>query len=555
MAQILPFDDSSLDTRAFFDRFPESLESSGWVVSNANKKDGTPYTGQWAIEEAHVYPGFVGVTGLVMKSDAAYAAVSKVLPQPIVADDDDLVVQYEVKFQQEVSCAGAYVKLLSGDIDGSSFSDETPFQVRFGPDICGSENKVDLALQKAVNADTVISEMNDAPLARKNLLSNLYTLIIRRNRDVEIRINGQVAKAGNLYKSTGLMTPPLEEPSYIEDPTAEKPADWDEREFIIDESAEKPADYDEKYGDMWVADPAVNKPEGWNDDESVPKYIRDKTAQKPAEWNDDEDGEWIAPFIKNPLCAVGCGRWEAPMVVNPNYVGEWVPPSIENPAYRGPWTPPLIKNTAVTTSEILSQPITAVGFDLWSMQADTMFNNIYVGHSVVEAERIGNETFIPKLKVEQEIYDKTKPKPKHEPLAPPRTFEDILSLESDGVFANYVRAVKAFSLSQYEVTRAYWQQFQIDPLEAIILNPIRFVTSCVLMFAAFIVSIGLLNVLLFLFLSSKQNAEEEAQAAREKAAKEKREKEEELDRAAQEMLVGTTTGRASAGSTKSRKVN
>lgn len=555
VAQFVPFDDSSLSAGSFFDSFPNPLDNSGWTISNTNKKDGTPYTGQWLVEEAHKYPGFEGDSGLVLKSDATYAAVSKVLPQAISADNDDLVVQYEVKFQQEISCAGAYIKLLSGAIDGASFNDETPFQVRFGPDICGANNKVDVALQKAVDKDTVVSEMTELPLARKNLLSNLYTLIIRRNRDVEIRINGQVAKAGNLYKTTGIMTPQLEEPAYIEDPAAEKPADWDEREYIIDDSAEKPTDYDATFGSMWVPDPSVEKPEGWNDDESIPRYIRDKNAQKPTEWNDEEDGEWIEPFIKNPLCSVGCGKWEAPMVVNPDYVGEWVPPSIENPAYKGKWTPPLIKNPAVTTAEILSQPITAVGFDLWSMQSDTMFNNIYVGHSVEDAERIGNATFIPKLKLEQEIYEKTKPKPKHEPLSPPRTFEDILS-ESDNVMAAYANVVKAFAQNQYAISAVFWKRFQEDPVEAILLNPLRFFGSCFLILVAFVFSVGLLNVLLFLFLSSKKQAEDEAQANRDRAAKEKREQEEQLDQKAEEILGGATaTGRDSAGTLKTRKVH
>ena len=38
-------------------------------------------------------------------------------------------------------------------------------------------------------------------MARTNELTNLYTLIIKSNQDFEIRVNGQVAKAGNLYKN------------------------------------------------------------------------------------------------------------------------------------------------------------------------------------------------------------------------------------------------------------------------------------------------------------------------------------------------------------------
>ena len=139
----LPVFSGNLDNLSFFDQFSiESLAESGWVVSEAHKEDSTPYRGQWAIDEAYKYPGFAGDRALAMKTDATYYAISKALPQPISAENEDLVVQYEVKYQKEISCAGAYVKLLSDLVKAQEFSDSSPFQVRFGPDICGAENKV-----------------------------------------------------------------------------------------------------------------------------------------------------------------------------------------------------------------------------------------------------------------------------------------------------------------------------------------------------------------------------------------------------------------------------
>lgn len=36
----------------------------------------------------------------------------------------------------------------------------------------------------------------------------------------------------------------------------------------------------------------------------------------------------------NPACEeVGCGKWEPPMIQNPNYKGKWKPPLIDNPDY------------------------------------------------------------------------------------------------------------------------------------------------------------------------------------------------------------------------------
>lgn len=530
---------------SFFEQFNiESLSESSWVVSSAFKKDSTPYNGKWAIEEAHKYPGFEGDYGLVMKNDSLYYAISKTLPKAIPIENEDLVVQYEVKFQKEISCSGAYIKLLSGEIDSDQFSDASDFQIRFGPDICGSKNKVDFALKKAVDNEDIVSCLSEPPIARTNLLSNLYTLIVRPNREIEIRINGEVAKAGNLYESKTFMTPPLDEMAFIPDTTAEKPADWDDREFIIDESVQKPADYDEKYASMWIANPDIKMPAGWNEDETIPKYIRDPLAVKPAEWNDEEDGEWIAPFIKNPLCVPGCGKWEAPKIVNKDYKGEWVAPSIENPNYQGDWTPPLVKNPAVTTTEVLSKPISGIGFDLWTMQSGIMFNNIYVGNSVAEAEKIGNETFIPKLKLERGIYELTKPKAKHEPVKPPQTFEDILNSETSAI----ADVVIGFIQRQLMINKDFWEKFQMDPLDALISNPLRFIGSCVIFLVGFVSLVVILNVSLFLLLGNKLEAETSDREARAKLRKET----EDLDKLAEELFNGSSSAIEESG-VKSRK--
>ena len=56
----------------------------------------------------------------------------------------DVVVQYEIALLDRLECGGAYLKLLSAD---ESFTPETlsntsPYSIMFGPDKCGSTNKV-----------------------------------------------------------------------------------------------------------------------------------------------------------------------------------------------------------------------------------------------------------------------------------------------------------------------------------------------------------------------------------------------------------------------------
>merc|ERR1711871_1824064 len=117
---------------------------------------------------------------------------------------------------------------------------------------------------------------------------------------------------------------------------------WDfEKPKMDDPSDKKPSDWvDEEMMD----DPEDKKPEGYDD---IPKEIADPEATKPDDWDDEDDGEW-----------------EAPMIDNPNY-----------------------NEKLVTFPEL-----THVGFELWTVNNGTIFDNIYVGDSIEEANALAKET-------------------------------------------------------------------------------------------------------------------------------------------------------------------
>ncbi len=53
-------------------------------------------------------------------------------------------LQYDVKLANGLSCGGAYLKFLTADeaFSPAALKDDTPYTVMFGPDKCGSTNKV-----------------------------------------------------------------------------------------------------------------------------------------------------------------------------------------------------------------------------------------------------------------------------------------------------------------------------------------------------------------------------------------------------------------------------
>lgn len=131
----------------------------------------------------------------------------------------------------------------------------------------------------------------------------------------------------------------------------------------------------------------------------------DPEAVKPEEWDDEEDGEWVAPLVPNPKCeeAPGCGPWTRPMIRNPAYKGKWMAPMIDNPAYKGPWAPRKIANPDYYEDENPNHfsRIAGIGFELWTMDEDILFDNIYVGHSIEDARQLAREQFDEKLVIEQ----------------------------------------------------------------------------------------------------------------------------------------------------------
>ena len=62
-------------------------------------------------------------------------------------------------------------------------------------------------------------------------------------------------------------------------------------------------------------------------------------------------------------------KFSAPLIDNPAYKGEWAPRKIANPNYFEDLKP---SNFA---------KIGAVGFELWTLSSDILFDNIYIGHS------------------------------------------------------------------------------------------------------------------------------------------------------------------------------
>jgi len=259
-----------------------------------------------------------GEQGLVVQKPAQKVAYFAPFEQSVsisdLGEDESFVVQYDLRLVDGLSCGGAYIKLPSfqKDFKPETFKVDTPYTVMFGPDHCGTTNKVHFIIKhkNPVTGKYVEHGMKDPPRVKLDGDTHLYSLVVRGNNKFEIYIDQESEKSGSLLED---MEPPINPPKMIPDPSQSKPADWVDEAKIADPEAKKPEDWDED-APMMIDDTSVEKPEDWKDD--APKTIPDPKSKKPDDWDDSDDGDWEAPTIDNPACKDSSCR-------NDRYYGRW----------------------------------------------------------------------------------------------------------------------------------------------------------------------------------------------------------------------------------------
>lgn len=80
------------------------------------------------------------LTGLQTSEDARFYALSTKF-KPFSNEGKNLVVQFSVKHEQDIDCGGGYLKVFDCNLDSKDMHGETPYEIMFGPDICGPGTK------------------------------------------------------------------------------------------------------------------------------------------------------------------------------------------------------------------------------------------------------------------------------------------------------------------------------------------------------------------------------------------------------------------------------
>eukprot|EP00792_Barthelona_sp_PAP020_P009635 TRINITY_DN3311_c2_g1_i13.p1 TRINITY_DN3311_c2_g1~~TRINITY_DN3311_c2_g1_i13.p1 ORF type:complete len:438 (+),score=153.28 TRINITY_DN3311_c2_g1_i13:33-1346(+) len=324
------------ETTYFYENFKDLKQ---WTVSK-----NPDFTGIWKLQ-ANSLSSHDGRLSLEMRSKNAKHAISSSFEEPIYWKDGDLIIQYEVRLQNGLDCGGAYIKLLREKFDPIEFGNETPYSIMFGPDKCGSDNKVHVILQYPLASGKFEEKhLRTKPRASIDDRTHLYTLILSANGEFEVLIDGSSNKKGSLLRD---MEPSITPARMISDPSDIKPKDWVDSPTMPDPDDEMPIDYPEE-------------------------MIIDPDATMPEDWDVEEDGEWTAPSIPNP-----------------EFKGQWQPKHIPNPLYKGEWKAKQIENPEYIEVEFTSLgPFYGVGYELFTLNEGIAFNNIYIGKSRKDMEAL-----------------------------------------------------------------------------------------------------------------------------------------------------------------------
>ena len=66
-------------------------------------------------------------SGIQTHTDARHFAISAKFPE-FSNKNRTLVVQYSIRFEQDIECGGGYIKLLSGYVNQKKFGGDTPYR-------------------------------------------------------------------------------------------------------------------------------------------------------------------------------------------------------------------------------------------------------------------------------------------------------------------------------------------------------------------------------------------------------------------------------------------
>jgi len=320
--------------------FTENFDSlDAWVQSTHKGAD----AGKFELSAGKFYGDEKLDQGAQTSQDAKFYGMSAEF-KPFSNVDKPLVIQFTVKHEQNIDCGGGYIKLFDCKLDQADMHGESPYNIMFGPDICGpGTKKVHVIFEHKGKNHLIKKDIR----CKDDVFTHLYTLVVNTDGTYEVLIDNESAQTGSLTDDWDFLPP-----KKIKDPEAKKPDDW------VDQAK--------------LDDPEDVKPEDWDKAEHIWDW----------DWDDDM-GEWRV------------GEWKPRQIDNPDYKGPWVHPEIDNPEYN----PDDAKDIGKYAENC------KIGFDLWQVKSGTIFDNMMITDDPAEAKAAGEALWAVTKEAEKKMKD------------------------------------------------------------------------------------------------------------------------------------------------------
>lgn len=130
-------------------------------------------------------------------------------------------MQFTVKHEQNIDCGGGYVKIFNCALNQEDMHGESPYEIMFGPDICGPGTKKVHVIFSYKGKNLLI---NKEIRCKDDVYTHAYTLIVKPDNTYVVEIDGEKVESGELESDWEFLPP-----KKIKDPAAKKPEDWDDR--------------------------------------------------------------------------------------------------------------------------------------------------------------------------------------------------------------------------------------------------------------------------------------------------------------------------------------
>ena len=109
---------------------------------------------------------------------------------------DGFAIQFEAAQTEGLDCGGAYLKYLTEEANtGKEMDGSSPYVLMFGPDKCGSNNKVHVIFKHKSPKDGELEEkhLKDPPKMPSDKAPHMYTLLVNtKEHTYEVKIDGKV---------------------------------------------------------------------------------------------------------------------------------------------------------------------------------------------------------------------------------------------------------------------------------------------------------------------------------------------------------------------------